>query len=116
MSSDDYRSMYGGKYVGAWDLEGKGEVTVTIASVRGEELTNKGGKDKRPVLTFKETEKSLVLNKGNGKTIATLYGTKVSAWVGKRITLYATKTQLGGDTVDAIRVRPQIPVEQKGAA
>lgn len=116
MSSDDYRSMYGGKYVGAWDLEGKGEVTLTIAKVAGEELANRGGKDKRPVVTFVETPKLLVLNKGNGACIASMYGKKVTAWVGKRITIYATTTQFGDKTVDAIRVRPVAPPAEKGAA
>jgi len=105
--SDDYRSMFGAKYLGAWDLAEK-DVTMTIAKVQGEELTNKGGKDKRPVVYFEGTEKAFICNKTNAKTIATLYGPKVSQWVGKKITVYATKTQLGGETVDAIRVRPKV--------
>lgn len=115
MSSDDYRSMFGAKYIGAWDLGDK-DVTVTIAKVQGEELKNKGGSDKRPVVYFVGSDKAMVMNKTNAKTVATLYGTKVSAWVGKRITLYATKTQLGGETVDAIRIRPVVPAAEKGAA
>lgn len=115
MANDDYRSMYGGEYIGAWDLDGK-EVTLTIASVTGKELKNKSGTDKKPVIRFQGTEKSLVVNKTNGKTIAQMYGTKVSAWVGKRVTLYVTKASIGGETVDAIRVRPVVPGDGKEAA
>lgn len=110
-ASDDYRSMFGAKYVGAWDLGDK-DVTLTISAVKAEELKNKGGSDKRPVLYFTGTEKAFVCNKTNARSVATLYGPKVSAWIGKKITLYATKTQLGGETVDAIRIRPVVPASE----
>lgn len=110
----DYRAMFDRDYLGAWDLvdrEGnKIDVTVEIREVRAGELTGQGGrKAKKPIVWFTGKEKGLALNRTNGKTIATLYGNDTRSWPGKRVTLYATQTQMGGDTVDCIRVRPQIP-------
>ncbi len=95
----------------AYDLDGK-DRTVTIDRVVGGELTSTGGKKtKKPLCYFKESKsgKPLALNATNGRTIAGLYGNNTDEWLGKRITLYPTTTQMGGETVEAIRVRPQIP-------
>jgi len=106
----DYRKMYDKEYLGAWDVEGK-DYTLTMREVRAGDLTQGGGKkSKRPIVYFEGAEKGLVLNATNGKTIAALYGTKTEAWIGKAITLYATKTEMAGQTVDCIRVRPSVPV------
>ena len=106
----DYRKMYDKDYLGAWDIEGK-DFTLKIREVKQGDLQSAGGKSKRPVVMFDGAEKGLVLNKTNGKTIAALYGTKTEAWVGKSITIYATKTQMAGEEVDCIRVRPMVPKE-----
>ena len=107
----DYRSLYGKEWLGSWDLQDK-DVTVTIVSCTGGELTSQGGrKSKKPVLTIKGTEKKLALNATNGKTIAALYGKHVEGWAGKRITLYKSMTRSpdGGDDVECVRIRPKAP-------
>jgi hypothetical protein len=105
----DYRSMFDRDYIGAWDLAGK-DVTIAIARVEGKELTAAGGrKTKKPVVYFEGKEKGFALNKTNGKTIAGMYGNDTAAWIGKKITIYATTTSMGGETVDCIRVRNKEP-------
>lgn len=105
----DYRAMFDRDYIGAWDLQGK-DVTVTISRVQAGELTAQGGrKSKKPIIWFEGREKGLVLNKTNAKTIAAMYGTDTTEWPGKRITMFPTTTTMGSDTVDCIRVRPQVP-------
>jgi hypothetical protein len=104
----DYRTMFDRDYIGAWDLAGK-DVTLTIAKVEGKILTSQRGKNLKPVLHFEKTEKGMVCNKTNGKTIATMYGNDTESWVGKKITIYASTTSAGGETVECIRVRPQQP-------
>lgn len=106
--STDVRSMFDRAYIGAWDLVGR-DATVTIAKVRAEQLRNKAGANKKPVVYFEGKERGFSLNKTNMKTIAGMYGYDTRAWIGKRITIYATKTAFGGEEVDAIRVRPKIP-------
>jgi hypothetical protein len=108
----DYRAMYGKDYVGAWDIPDGKDVTLTITAVKGGELTSIGGrKSKKPLLSFKGTEKKLALNATNGKTIASMYGKFVEEWVGKKIAIYksTTRSPEGDGEVDCVRVRPRVP-------
>ena len=112
----DYRSMYEKDYLGAWDFT-EGDKTLTIKKAQRGELTGSGGrKTKKPVVYFQETEKGLALNATNGKTIATLYGPMVEDWAGKKITLYASRTTMGSEEVDCVRIRPQAPKGNGAAA
>jgi hypothetical protein len=105
----DYRAMFDRDYIGAWDLKGQ-DVTLTISRVEAKQLTGQGGaKAKKPIVFFEGREKGFALNKTNGKTIATMYGTETNEWAGKRITIYPTTTTFGRDTVECIRVRPTVP-------
>lgn len=104
----DYRSMFDRDYIGAWDLGGK-DVTKTIARVEAKKLRNRTSANTKPVIFFKGAQKGFALNKTNGKTIAAMYGTNTDKWIGKAITIYATTTTFGPDTVECIRVRPMVP-------
>lgn len=111
----DYRSMYEKDYLGAWDFT-DGDKTFTIKRCQRGELVGQGGrKTKKPVLYFEEVEKGMALNATNGKTIAALYGVMVEEWRGKKITLYRSRTTMGSEEVDCIRIRPQAP-KGNGAA
>lgn len=104
----DYRSMFDRDYIGAWDLPR--DAVVTISKVEAATLVAQGNKKaKKPVLYFEGKEKGLACNKTNAKTIAAMYGNDTAKWIGKRITIYATKTMFGSEQVDCIRVRPSIP-------
>lgn len=100
--------MFDRDYVGAWDLNGK-DAVVTIAKVAPVVLNNGKTKNKKPVLWFVGAEKGLPLNKTNAKCIAAMYGNDTEQWIGKRIAIYGTKTDVGGEQVDCIRVRPGVP-------
>jgi len=104
----DYRSMFDYKYIGAWSLQGR-DVTVKIRAVRGETLRNKQGADKKAVVYFEGSDKGFAANKTNCVTIAGLYGPDTVRWIGQRITLFPTQTQVGSRMVDCIRVRPEKP-------
>jgi hypothetical protein len=110
----DVLQMFDRKFMHAVDLGGK-DRTVTITAVIVGELTSKAGKQKKPVVSFHEIELPLALNKTNAAAIVKLYGSRVREWIGKRITLYATTTEMAGQTVDCIRVRPKVPTELKVA-
>lgn len=97
----------------AFDLDNR-DVTLTIDKVVGGELVgDQGRKTKKPIASFKGTEKKLALNSTNCKTIAALFGSHDTGdWAGKRITLFATTTSFGGETRECIRVRPTLPKEK----
>lgn len=106
---DDIRAMYDSRWIGAFHLSGK-DVTLTIDRVEFAELRSTGNKvEKKPAVFFRETDKGLPLNKTNMKLLGGMYGYAHAAWIGKRITVYPTKAQFGGSTVDAVRIRPTIP-------
>jgi len=94
------------KFLKAADLQGR-HVDVEISHVEMEDL----GDDTKPVVYFVGKTKGLVLNKTNGSTIADDYGDESDAWVGRIITLFATKVDYQGKRTDAIRV--SIPRDTK---
>lgn len=98
-------SMFDSEFLHCYDLT-KDQVEVEIESVAVGELTAQGGrKSKKPVVKFKGAEKKLALNKVNSHAIAKLYGFETEAWVGKKVVLFKSRTQMGGEEVDCIRVR-----------
>lgn len=109
----DYRMFYEKDYLGAWNIPEDGDLILTIVKCKQGELNQPGTnkKTKKPVVSFKETEKGMALNATNGKTIAGLYGNMVEEWAGKKIALYKSRTRnpAGGDDVDCLRVRPKAP-------
>lgn len=112
----DWRSMYEGKYLGAWHLvDGQGnkvEAVVTIERVEASEIVGEGGKkNKKPLIWFRGKSLPMVVGKTVGKVIAAMYGNETRNWEGKRITLYSTVTSVGGEEKDCIRVRPVVPPE-----
>lgn len=110
-----YKTMYDDKeFLFAFDLKGK-DATVQIEKVfAGTVEGEKGRKSKKPVVKFRGSEKKLALNKTNGKIIAKLYGTDTDAWIGQSVTLFPTTTEFGGETVECIRIRPNVPRQQPG--
>ena len=94
--------LYPSRYLKAEDIKGK-DRTLTIKGITMEPLGQE--KDEKPVLTFTNSDKQLVLNKTNGLVVASLYGEDTDAWIGKHITIFATRVPFGGKLVDSIRVR-----------
>lgn len=117
-NTTDYRTMFDRDYIGAWDLPR--DATVTIVKVEPRKLKSQRGENTKPILFFDGKDKAMVCNKTNAKTIAGLYGNDTRKWIGQKITLYATTTSAGGETVECIRVRPTAPkpsaAEGKGGA
>lgn len=108
----DYRTMFDRDYIGAWDLPG--DVNVIISEVKAGEIKDtKGRKSKKPIVMFRGKEKGLLCNKTNAKAIAAMYGNDTSKWVGRAITVYPTQTDMAGETVECIRVRPRPPSAAK---
>lgn len=99
------------KYLKGPDL--KGDTHVTIARF----WVDKGdtGEFSPYHLAFAELPgKELGINKTNAKVICKLHGNDGEKWVGKRITIYPTEVEFGGDTVLGIRVRTTAPGGDNG--
>lgn len=96
-------------YVGAYWLPPGKDVTVTIDYVVREQITSTGGKKEEcTVAHLRDGVKPFILNATNSKSIAKMYGNYIEDWAGKQITLYATTTKMGGETVECLRIRPKV--------
>jgi hypothetical protein len=97
-------------YAKAGDLNGRDmAVTITDIEPRHALKTTSGKSEARPLVHFSDGIKPLVLNKTNGKILRKLYGSEVTAWLGKRVTLYSATVDAFGEQVEAIRIRAQVP-------
>ena len=103
-------------YLGAYALEPNQDLIVTIKSVANEVVTGTDGKKETcSVMRFVENVKPMVLNATNSKTISKLLKSPyIEEWSGRKIQLYVeTGVKAFGDVVDALRVRPFLPVEKE---
>lgn len=92
---DHWEALFDQNYLRWFDLAENGN-TAEIEKVEPRvELTLPGGKKaKKPVIHFKKGSKPLVLNSTNGRSIADLHGEKPSDWIGKKVVLYPTQTDM----------------------
>lgn len=106
-NADDF---LGGNYLRKEDLDGP--VSVTITNVWSEAVLNAGRK--KLVVSFREFEKPLILNKTNIKRLARIFGTgDTVTWRGP-VTLYVEAgVEYAGRVVGGIRIRPAERVAQK---
>jgi hypothetical protein len=94
--------VYPSRWLKASDLSEDGEqVTNSKVSIEpvGEE------REEKPVMTFDELEKELVVNVTNWNAVADITGEEDSDhWIGSRIKLIKAKVPFGTKQVEAIRV------------
>lgn len=100
-------------YIGVYALPPGEDMTVEIMSVGREKVVVTGGKKEDHTVLKLKGQKPLILNSTNSKSIARLYGPYIEDWAGKRITLYASTTKLAGETVECLRIRPNVVERQK---
>jgi hypothetical protein len=68
------------------DLENGKTYPLTISEIEPVEFKDdKGVTSNKLVLSFKEAEKTLVLNKTNAVTISSVHGGESDNWIGKKI-------------------------------
>lgn len=103
-------------YLGAYALEPGQDLVVTIKSVANETVTGTDGKKETcMVMRFSENVKPMVLNATNSKTITKLLKTPyIEYWAGRKIQIYVQEgVKAFGEVVDALRIRPFLPVEKE---
>lgn len=99
-----YSELFPGRFLSAADLDGK-HVTLTIAGVKRDRIEGEKGVEEKPIITFKETTRELVLARTNGECLVGMFGRSVAAWTGRRVILWPTLTRLGAQgEVPCVRV------------
>ena len=84
--------LYPNRWIKAGLFDGK-QRTLTITDIFQEEFDSdkpEEGKQIKAILSFKETDRQLVLAKINAICIAGMFGRRCPDWIGKRVTFYAT--------------------------
>jgi hypothetical protein len=99
-SADEFFKSKSDTMLAADDLQGH-EVKVEIESYEFREFPDQT----KMILSFKNREKQLALNKTNGKAIRAGLGDHFADWLGQEIILYPTTTEFNNQTVPCIRVR-----------
>jgi hypothetical protein len=110
----NYDELFPGRFLKAGLFVGK-TPTFTIVDYDTEDLPQDNGKDKvRGIIVFRETKMHWALNSTNGQCLKAMFGTTLSNWVGKRVTLCAERDRDpgGNGMVDCIRVAGSPDIEQ----
>jgi hypothetical protein len=93
----------GGNYLKKEDIDGA--ITATVTDVWSEVVLNAGRK--KLVVSFREFEKPLILNKTNIKRFARIFGSgDTTAWRGPVTVYVEAGVEYAGRVVGGIRVRP----------
>ncbi len=101
----------GSPYIKAQDISELPK-KITIKEVSLEPIQgNSGDPVEKMVVAFKETDKLLLLNATNAKTLAEELGDESDDWVGAKISLIKTKTIFEGKNVDAVRIASAEPAK-----
>lgn len=113
MSKTHWKRLHNPDYIGAYSLDPDQDLTVTIDYVAREQITGTGGKKEECTVAHLVNNKPFILNATNSKSIAKLYGNFIEDWAGQKITLFATTTRMGGETVECLRIRPKVAEKVK---
>jgi hypothetical protein len=85
-----FDELYPGKYLKAGMFHGQ-PVTYTIKEIARDELMNDANEpEEKIVLSFEEVPLQHILPKINAVCLKAMFGPSVPAWIGKRVTWYAT--------------------------
>ena len=82
-----FEDLYPSRFLKASDLQGK-KPTLTIRDVETEMIETETGPKLKAILMFAETEKQEIAAKTNGLCLKAMFGSTLSNWIGKRVTLF----------------------------
>jgi hypothetical protein len=101
-----WRKIYNTDYIGSWDFDDGKAVTITVATIKEEKVTNHEGKESARLVVYTERgEKGLVLNVTKCKQMEQANKTSEwREWVGTTITLGTKKTKAFGEWVEAVAI------------
>ena len=114
-----WKKIFNTDYLGSHSLPDGKDIVLTIKTVLERKIKGNNGREEiRPVATFHEKVKPMILNRTNCKAIRALYKTPyIEDWSGKRIQVFIDeRIEAFGAIVDGLRIRPYIPKEQTAEA
>jgi hypothetical protein len=103
-------------YIGAYSMPTDGSnIVLTIKNVVREKVKGENGKEEEcTVAYFQEDSKPMILNRTNCKAITMAYKTPyIEEWAGCKVEITVANVKVGGETVEALRILPKVPVTTK---
>lgn len=111
-----WKKIHNPDYIGAYTLMETGEpvdLIVKIKSVAQKPVKGEDGKEEQLMVAELFNQKPWVVNATNAKMLTKILGSPfIEDWANKSVSLYVAKIRAFGETVDALRVRPQLPVSK----
>lgn len=94
-------------YMGSYSLPDGKDVILTIRETKKEQVIGQNGKKEECfVCYFEESDKPMILNRTNCKTIEKIHRSPyIEDWPGLRVQIGIDKVNAFGETVDALRIR-----------
>lgn len=106
--------MFPGKFLNATELPKQNAEpnAVTIERISSTPVQNRHTKETEELwlVHLREFDRPMKLNQSNATKIASVLGSQnTEGWIGRRINIYATKTEVAGEVYDVIRVNDYVP-------
>mgnify|MGYP001106867505 CR=1 FL=1 len=99
-------------YIGAYELmqgDKNIELVAKIGEVRREMVIGPDGKKEECTVMTIPPHKPMILNATNQKNLTKAIGSPfIEDWGGKLITIYVAKVKAFGETLDALRIKPEL--------
>ena len=107
MEKTHWKREFNYDYMGSYSLPDGKDVILTIKETRKEKVTGTAGKKEDCfVCYFQESDKPMILNRTNCKTIEKIYKSPfIEDWPGLRIQLGIDTVSAFGESVEALRIR-----------
>lgn len=102
-----WKKQFNYEYMGSYSLPDGKDVILTIKETRKEKVTGTAGKKEDCfVCYFEESDKPMILNRTNCKTIERIYKSPfIEDWAGLRVQIGIDTVSAFGESVEALRVR-----------
>jgi len=118
MEKTHWKKEFNYDYMGSYSLPDGKDVILTIKETKKEKVTGPAGKKEDCFICyFVESDKPMILNRTNCKTIEKIYKSPfIEDWPGLRIQLGVDTVSAFGESVEALRIRnikpaPVVPVD-----
>jgi hypothetical protein len=100
----DADSLFPSKYLSAVDVEPP--ITLTIFGVTQESMKGHDGEEiLKPVVSFRESKKSMVMNVTNKNILKGLFGNDTDDWINQKVTLCSEMVNAFGEMKPSVRVK-----------
>lgn len=118
MQKTHWKKLHNPDYIGSYSLSDDTgayqDLNIRFKSVSKKLIKGPDGKEEECITAEIQGQKPMILNATNCKTLTKLFDSPmVEDWCTKSITLFVAKVRAFGETVDALRVRPEFPKPQE---